>query len=56
MAQLGPSTDHIERKGRYVEDDDPHKAALEDNPDHAEKLSWSTCAAVFVGLILVTWG
>ena len=48
MIQPGPSSDHIERTGRYVEGEDPHQAALEDNPDHAERLSWSTCAAIFV--------
>ncbi len=48
MAQLGPSAQHVERAGRPVEDDDPHKAALEDNPAHAERMSWPTCAAVFV--------
>ncbi len=54
MAQLGPSSDHVERAERYVEGEDPHKAALEDNPEHAERLSLSTCAAVFVSWILVS--
>lgn len=30
--------------------DDPHKAALEDNPEHAEKLTWSVAlSALFLG-------
>jgi hypothetical protein len=28
--------------------DDPHRAALADNPEKAEKLSWSTILAVMV--------
>jgi hypothetical protein len=47
-------------RGEHIEDaearkvntldleDDPHRAALEDNPEVAEKPSWSTCLAVFV--------
>ena len=30
--------------------DDPHKAALEDNPEHAERLTWPVAlAALFLG-------
>lgn len=30
--------------------DDPHKAALEDNPEHAEKLTWPVAlSALFLG-------
>lgn len=30
--------------------DDPHRAALEDNPEHAEKLTWSVAlSALFLG-------
>jgi hypothetical protein len=28
--------------------DDPHRAALEDNPERAEKLTWTTLLAVIV--------
>lgn len=28
--------------------DDPHRAALEENPEHAEKLTWTTILAVLV--------
>lgn len=31
----------------YLEDD-PHRAALEDNPDTPEKLTWSTVLSIFV--------
>jgi hypothetical protein len=31
----------------YLEDD-PHRAALEDNPDKPEKLTWSTVLSIFV--------
>jgi hypothetical protein len=30
--------------------DDPHRAALEDNPEHADKLTWTTLLAVIVSL------
>lgn len=30
--------------------DDPHRAALEDNPEHAEKISLQTALAVLVRL------
>ena len=30
--------------------DDPHRAALEDNPEHAEKLTWTTLLAIIVSL------
>lgn len=30
--------------------EDPHRAALEDNPEHAEKLTWSVAlSALFLG-------
>lgn len=40
-------------KPQYAEDVpldfiDPHRAALEMNPEHSEKLSWSTILAVVV--------
>lgn len=40
-------------KQQHVEDVpldfiDPHRAALEMNPEHSEKLSWSTILAVIV--------
>ena len=31
----------------YLEDD-PHRAALEDNPDKPEKLTWGTVLSIFV--------
>lgn len=33
--------------------DDPHRAALEENPEHAEKLSLNTILAVLVSPILL---
>lgn len=39
---------HIEEASRYLKDEDPHRAALEDNPEHAPELTWSTCFAVLV--------
>jgi hypothetical protein len=36
---------------RPLDYDDPHRAALEDNPERAEKLSWSVILSVlFLGL------
>lgn len=32
--------------------DDPHRAALEDNPDKAERLTWTTLLAVIVSELL----
>jgi len=29
--------------------DDPHRAALEENPEHAERMTWATILAVLVG-------
>ncbi len=34
-------------KNVYLEDD-PHRAALEDNPEVPEKLTWSTVLSIFV--------
>ena len=33
----------------YLEDD-PHRAALEDNPDKPEKLTWQTTLSIFVSI------
>lgn len=38
---------HLERAEVSLTDEDPHRAALEDNPEHAE-LSWSAACAVLV--------
>ncbi len=34
----------------YLEDD-PHRAALEDNPDKPEKLTWGTVLSIFVSIL-----
>jgi MFS family permease len=40
------NTEHQEFLGY----DDPHRAALEDNPEHAEKLTWAVAlSAIFLG-------
>ena len=42
----GEQTQHQEFLGY----DDPHRAALEDNPEHVEKLTWSVgLSALFLG-------
>lgn len=41
--------EHVEHRTSIPVDlDDPHRGALEDNPDHAEKLSWRLILAVVV--------
>lgn len=51
----GTTTDSSEKTSvpehhEHLGYDDPHKAALEDNPEHAEKLTWSvTLSALFLG-------
>ena len=56
-----PSVTHVEatepsrlgNENTYLEDD-PHRAALEDNPDKPERLSWSVCLSVlFLALAFV---
>ncbi|TKA78519.1 hypothetical protein B0A55_01991 [Friedmanniomyces simplex] len=40
---------HVEPQ-EFLGYDDPHRAALEDNPEHAEKLTWSVAlSALFLG-------
>ncbi len=39
---------HVEHSTVPLDLDDPHRAALEDNPEHAEKLTLSTVLAVMV--------
>ena len=41
---------HVEHTTVPLDLDDPHRAALEDNPEQAEKLTISTVLAVMVGL------
>lgn len=56
-----PAVSHLETtepsrlgsENTYLEDD-PHRAALEDNPDKPERLSWSICLSVlFLALAFV---
>ena len=42
---------HVEHSTVPLDLDDPHRAALEDNPEHAEKLTLSTVLAVMVRAI-----
>ena len=56
MVSFGSTDDHIDHnnhddhiKGNMPLDfDDPHRAALEDNPERAQKLTLSTALAVLV--------
>ena len=36
-----------------VEFDDPHKAAVEDNPDKAQKVPFTTMLAIFVRILFL---
>lgn len=49
----GTQTERKEADSEHREQlgyDDPHRAALEDNPEHAEKLTWSVAlSALFLG-------
>ena len=40
--------DRVENLARTISFDDPHRAALEDNPDKPETLSLTTIGAIFV--------
>ena len=46
---------HVENQDRQpaipTDLDDPHRAALEENPEHAEKLTWVTTLAVIVSAL-----
>jgi len=52
----GASTSHSEvamekaalEHREFTQDDDPHRAALEDNPEHAEKLTWTVILSALV--------
>jgi hypothetical protein len=46
MAHEKPFADDV-----YLEDD-PHRAAFEDNPDVPEKLTWGTVLSIFVSRVL----
>jgi hypothetical protein len=43
------SQQHDAELHRHITYDDPHQAALEDNPEKAERLTVSSLLAVFVG-------
>lgn len=48
-AETGPIKAHTEHQ-EFLGYDDPHKAALEDNPEKAEKLTWAVgLSALFLG-------
>ncbi|KAK5164808.1 uncharacterized protein LTR77_009472 [Saxophila tyrrhenica] len=50
-----PEANHHDKEGKtehqeFLGYDDPHRAALEDNPEHADKLTWSVAlSALFLG-------
>lgn len=41
---------HHRIHAEVVQNEDPHRAALEDNPAETERVSWSTALAVLVFL------
>jgi hypothetical protein len=48
-AEAGAKEAHTEHQ-EFLGYDDPHKAALEDNPEKAEKLTWAVgLSALFLG-------
>jgi MFS family permease len=47
------NTVKTDSEGNYLEDD-PHRAALEDNPDRPERLTWGVCLSIlFLSLAFV---
>ena len=51
-----PSINQLEKEKQLAADleDDPHRAALEDNPDQPEKMTFLKAAAIFVRLFLLS--
>ncbi len=49
--QVENSNFETHKRDVFELEDDPHRAALEDNPEVAERPSWSTCLAVLVSSV-----